>query len=133
MKADLRCDSLFGSGDGVFWIGFVGMELTAPWYRFMAVSNGMHGPGVDWVVEEMSAWCLQAWFRFRKALWESPSLLGFSKPLSRRRRRSPERLFAQKPTAPLVGGGLRCARSLTHSLCCRRMPPRFGRWKPATH
>ena len=56
MKADLRCDSLFGSGDGdgVFWIGFVGMELTAPWYRFMAVSNGMHGPGVDWVVEEMS-------------------------------------------------------------------------------
>ena len=58
--------------------------------------------------------------------------LGVS-PLSRRRRRSPERLFAQKPTAPLVGGGRRRARSLTHSLCCRRMPPRFGRWKPATH
>ena len=46
-----RCSGL---GMVCFWIGFVGMELTAPWYRFMAVSNGMHGPGVDWVVEEMS-------------------------------------------------------------------------------
>ena len=57
MKADLRCNSLFGSGDGVSWIGFVCISLldTLVLVRLYAVS----------------AWTSQERIKGRRFIWKS--------------------------------------------------------------
>ena len=57
MKADLRCNSLFGSGDGVSWIGFVCISLldTLVLVRLYAVS----------------AWTGPERIKGRRSIWKS--------------------------------------------------------------